>query len=120
MDRVIKDASEDEPAFAAPWEATAFAIKAHLTATGAIDAADFAAALGEELRKDHGPADEGTAYFVAFLAALERVAAPLASEHALVDERRAWREAAARTPHGEPIVLQEAASADAAGGQAPS
>lgn len=108
MNASSKDPAAEEPAFAAPWEATAFAIKAHLTATGAIDASDFAAALGEELRKDHAAADEGTAYFVAFVAALERVAAPIAPGDALDAERSAWREAAARTPHGEPIVLTDA------------
>ncbi|WP_108660859.1 nitrile hydratase accessory protein [Acuticoccus kandeliae] len=95
----------DEPAFAAPWEATAFALKAHLVATGALDASAFAALLGEELRKDHAAQDEGTAYFVAYVAALERAIAAIAPPEALAAEQAAWREAAEATPHGEPIVL---------------
>jgi hypothetical protein len=94
------------PAFAAPWEATAFALKAHLVATGIVDAGRFAALLGEELRKDHHARDEGTAYFVAFVAALERAIADIAPPAALAAEREAWRAAARATPHGRPITLQ--------------
>lgn len=99
----------DEPAFAAPWEAAAFALRAHLVETGRLDPNAFAAALGEELRAGHRPADAGTAYFVAFVAALERTVAPLAAPDApdaLAAEREAWRRAAAATPHGEPIALE--------------
>jgi len=99
-------AGEEEPAFAAPWEASAFALKAHLVARGHIDAGRFAALLGEALRQDPQPADEGTAYFVAFVTALERAATPLAAPQELDAERTLWREAAEATPHGEPVVLR--------------
>jgi hypothetical protein len=98
-----------EPAFAAPWEANAWALKAHLVETGQLDPARFAALLGEELRRGHAPADDGTAYFVAFVAALERAVAPLAPAELLAAEREAWREAAERTPHGDPIELRRQA-----------
>ncbi|MEO1106084.1 MAG: hypothetical protein AAFW98_20515, partial [Pseudomonadota bacterium] len=65
-------AADDEPAFAAPWEAQAFALKAHLVAAGRLDANHFANLLGEEMRRNPSPADDGTAYFVAFVRALER------------------------------------------------
>lgn len=57
-------------------------------------------------------ADPGSAtlpYYEQWLAALER----LVTQRALVDEaelaqrKEAWRAAAARTPHGEPIVLSK-------------
>lgn len=94
----------EEAAFAAPWEANAFALRAHLVETGRLDAARFAALLGEELRNRHAPADDGTAYFVAFVTALERALAPLV-DYCFADEQQTWREAAQRTPHGQPIRL---------------
>ncbi|WMS41095.1 nitrile hydratase accessory protein [Acuticoccus sp. MNP-M23] len=101
----------DEPTFAAPWEATAFALKAHLVETGKLDAGDFAAHLGAALRENPAPADDGTAYFVAFVTALERAIAPLAPADALAAEIDAWHSAAAATPHGEPIELPQKATA---------
>ncbi len=97
-------APADEPAFAAPWEAEAFALKAHLVETGRIRADEFAALFGEALRQDPAAADGGTGYFVAFVAALERAVAAMAPPEELAAEREAWRQAAAATPHGQPIV----------------
>lgn len=93
------------PAFAAPWEATAFALRAHLVETGVIDAGAFATLLGDELRRDHAAQDDGTAYFAAFVRALERCVEPLAAPGEQDRERRRWRKAAAATPHGQPITL---------------
>jgi len=94
------------PAFAAPWEATAFALRAHLVERGALDANRFATLLGEELARDPAARDNGTAYFVAFVSALERAIAEAGTvAQSLADERQAWRDAAAKTPHGEPITL---------------
>lgn len=98
--------AEGEPAFAAPWEADAWALKSHLVKTGRLDPSRFAAILGEELRRPHAAPEEGTVYFVAFVAALERAVAPFAAAGDLAAERAAWAEAARRTPHGEPIELQ--------------
>jgi nitrile hydratase accessory protein len=96
----------DAPAFAAPWEATAFALRAHLVGQGVLDANRFAALLGEELAREPAAQDEGTNYFVAFVTALERaVAEGGARAEALAAERQAWRDAAAATPHGLPITL---------------
>ena len=94
------------PAFAAPWEATAFALRAHLVERGTLDPCRFASLLGEELSAAPEARDAGTAYFVAFVTALERaVGESAAAEAALAEEREAWREAAANTPHGSPITL---------------
>lgn len=98
-------AGEEQPAFAAPWEAQVFALKTHLVETGRLDAGAFAEALGRALREDHAPADDGTAYFVAFVTALERSIAAMASADELAAERDAWLRAAALTPHGAPIEV---------------
>lgn len=95
------DASE-EPRFAAPWEASAFAMRIHLAETGALDPAAFSKFLGEEMERAHDPAD-GTAYFAAFVRALERAVSHIASEDALRSEAQVWRRAAQNTPHGAPI-----------------
>lgn len=96
--------SDDEPRFAAPWEATAFALRGHLVERGDLDPVRFSALLGEELRAGHTAADDGTAYFVAFVRALERAVEPLAAPGELDRERSDWRDAAAATPHGAPIL----------------
>ncbi|MEM8662567.1 MAG: nitrile hydratase accessory protein [Pseudomonadota bacterium] len=98
-------AGESDPAFAAPWEAEAFALKAHLVATGKLDATRFAEVFSAALAEAPAPRDDGTAYFVAFVTALERALGELAPPADLVNEQAAWRAAAASTPHGEPIVL---------------
>lgn len=92
----------EEP-FAAPWEAEAFALRAHLVATGALDPQRFSECLGEEMAAGHTPRDGGTAYFVAFVRALERAMAPVAPAADLAAEQAAWTAAAAATPHGAPI-----------------
>ncbi|MEM7695590.1 MAG: nitrile hydratase accessory protein [Pseudomonadota bacterium] len=92
-----------EPNFSAPWEAEAFALRAHLVRTGRLDAAAFSACLGEEMAAGHAARDGGTAYFVAFVRALERALAADVPAGALASEQGAWRAAAAATPHGAPI-----------------
>ncbi|RAI03639.1 nitrile hydratase accessory protein [Acuticoccus sediminis] len=98
-------AKDDAPAFAAPWEATAFALRAHLLERGLIDPAAFAAIYGEELRRGHPAPEDGTADYVAFVRALERALAPIAPDGDLTAEQQRWRDAADATPHGQPITL---------------
>ncbi len=97
----------DGPAFAAPWEATAFALRAYLLDRGVIDASAFAVFYGEELRRGHTPPEDGTADYVAFVRALERALEAVASDADLTAEQQRWRDAAAATPHGAPITLPE-------------
>ena len=51
--------------------------------------------------------DDGTEYYLDWLAALERLstAKGLTTAKTLADLRDAWQMAAARTPHGQPIEL---------------
>ncbi|UOM36281.1 nitrile hydratase accessory protein [Acuticoccus sp. I52.16.1] len=100
-------ARDDGPAFAAPWEATAFALRAHLLDRGLVDPARFAELYGEELRRGHAQPEDGTADYVAFVRALERAIAAVAPEADLVAEQQRWRDAAASTPHGTPIALPD-------------
>ena len=94
---------EDEPAFQEPWEAQAFAMVVNLHARGAFTWEEWAQALSSEI---HG--GEERRYYAHWLAALEKIVAQkeLASQASLEKRRHAWKEAAARTPHGMPITLK--------------
>src|SRR5262245_53883487 len=101
----------DGPVFRAPWEAHAFAMALALQQKGVFGWSEWAAALGEEIKKAQaaGDPDTGETYYRHWLAALERIVAEkgLASALALAQHYDAWDRAAHRTPHGTPIELQE-------------
>jgi nitrile hydratase accessory protein len=93
-----------EPVFREPWEAQAFAMTLRLHERGLFSWSEWAKALGAEIaRAGEGPSD----YYRLWLAALENlVAAKSIVDPGEIAQRQAqWREAAAATPHGEPIVL---------------
>jgi len=94
---------DDEPVFNEPWEAQAFAMVINLHQNGAFTWAEWADALSKQI---HGP--ETRDYYQHWLCALESLVAEkqLASTDALLSKKAQWHEAAARTPHGEPIELQ--------------
>lgn len=100
------------PVFKEPWEAQAFAIAVALQERGHFTWSEWAALLGEEIRKAQaaGDPDTGATYYQHWLATLERIIAlkGLASGDALLRTKAAWSKAAERTPHGTPIELQEA------------
>ena len=102
--------NDNEPAFREPWEAQAFALARSLQERGVFSATEWAAALGEEIKKAQaaGDPDTGATYYRHWLAALERLVAAkgLADARALAHYREAWRRACARTPHGTPITLE--------------
>ena len=97
------------PVFREPWEAQAFAMTLLLEARGTFSWAEWAEALGEEIRQAQraGDPDSGDTYYRHWLAALERLvtAKGIASPAALLGARHAWSHAAARTPPGMPLVL---------------
>jgi len=100
----------EEPVFREPWEAEAFAVAVALQQRGVISATEWAAALGEEIKKAQaaGDPDRGDTYYHHWLAALERLIAAkgLADAQTLARTQEAWRRASARTPHGTPIILR--------------
>jgi len=101
--------SNDGPVFREPWEAQAFALARSLRERGVFSSSEWAAALGEEIKKaqTEGDRDTGETYYHHWLAALERLVAAkgLADSETLARTREAWRRASARTPHGTPIEL---------------
>ena len=100
---------EQGPVFREPWEAQAFAMALALQRRGVFTWSEWAAALGEEIKRAQraGDPDTGETYYRHWLATLERLVAEkgVASEETLGRYREAWDRAADRTPHGTPIEL---------------
>ena len=99
----------DGPVFREPWEARAFALALALQEAGLFTWPEWAAALGDEIRRAQaaGDADTGETYYNHWLATLEKLIAAkgAASLELLRRYRDAWDHAADRTPHGSPIEL---------------
>ncbi len=125
--------SGDEPVFAEPWQAQAFAMVLQLHQRGLFSWPEWAAALaaqinaarpagqtghtgqtesseGSEVTDDTHDSDDGRTYYRHWLAALEALVASkgAASTAQLARCAQAWHTAAGRTPHGLPVVLQPA------------
>jgi len=98
------------PVFREPWEAQAFALAVALHKRGLFTWNEWAATLGEEIKRAQaaGDPDRGDTYYHHWLAALQRLVAAkgIADPATLARYRDAWERAAERTPHGAPIVLQ--------------
>ena len=102
---------EGGPVFAEPWQAQAFALAVRLSAEGYFTWKEWSSALAEELKsaQDCGEADDGTRYYVHWLAALERLVTGkgLVDTASLLARKEAWADAYRHTPHGKPVVLSE-------------
>ena len=100
------------PVFGAPWEAQAFAMTVALHERGVFSWSEWAAALAAAIRQAQaaGDADTGATYYRHWLEALEAlvIARGLASTERLHALEHAWAAAAQRTPHGQPVLLNEA------------
>jgi len=107
---------DEGPVFREPWEAQAFALAVSLEERGLFTWGEWAATLGDEIKKAQaaGDPDTGETYYRHWLATLERMVAAkgLADRATLVRTREAWEHACARTPHGTPIELQPGDFAD--------
>jgi nitrile hydratase accessory protein len=100
----------DGPVFPAPWAARAFAMAVAMNERGLFTWSEWSEILGAHVavatEEDAGDAE---AYWRAWLAALEDILArkTIAPRETLLNLKEAWREAAERTPHGQPIELPE-------------
>jgi nitrile hydratase accessory protein len=98
------------PVFREPWEAHAFAMALALYDRGLFAWTEWAAKLGEEIKKAQaaGDPDTGETYYRHWLATLERIVAEkgVTTAQALAQHHDAWERAAHRTPHGTPIELR--------------
>ncbi len=102
--------TEDGPVFAEPWQAQAFAMTLALHERGLFSWPEWAQALARQIAaaQQAGDADRGDTYYHHWLATLEGLVAAkgASSEAELARTRDAWGQAAARTPHGQPVVLE--------------
>ena len=98
------------PVFREPWEAQAFALTLSLYDRGLFQWPEWAATLGDEIKKAQaaGDPDTGETYYRHWLATLERLVAEkgVATRDTLHRYRDAWDRACDRTPHGKPIELE--------------
>ncbi len=99
--------SGGEPVFREPWEAEAFALAVKLHEHGLFTGREWAETLGAQIR-----CDPAMPYYEQWLAALETL---VEAKHVLGRDERLtrieeWREAARRTPHGQPIELGASSS----------
>jgi nitrile hydratase accessory protein len=98
------------PVFREPWEAQAFSMTLHLYDRGLFKWPEWAAILGDEIKKAQaaGDPDTGETYYRHWLAALERIVAEkgVTDADTLRKYHDAWDHAADRTPHGTPIELR--------------
>ena len=98
------------PVFREPWEAQAFAMALALHERGLFTWQEWAATLGEEIKRAQasGDPDTGETYYRHWLNTLERLVAAkgVTDSATLARYRDAWDHAAERTPHGTPIELK--------------
>jgi nitrile hydratase accessory protein len=99
----------DGPVFGEPWEAQSFAMTLTMHEQGLFTWSEWTQALAREIKRaqERGDPDTGETYYRHWVAALESIIAEkgVTDRAALERYNRAWRSAADRTPHGEPIVL---------------
>jgi nitrile hydratase accessory protein len=97
------------PVFPTAWAARAFALAVAMNEHGVFTWSEWSSTLGPIVAAETAadPADP-KAYWRAWLSALEAVLAEkqAAAGGDLLDLKEAWREAAERTPHGQPIELR--------------
>ncbi len=95
--------------FAEPWQAQAFAMTVRLHERGVFSWNEWAAALTREVHRP-GRAADGSDYFDCWVAALSGLLAErgLAGESEQAELSLRWQRAAEATPHGMPILLENA------------
>jgi nitrile hydratase accessory protein len=102
------------PVFRAPWEAQAFGMTLALYERGLFTWREWAERLSVEIAAARDR-DDGSRYYELWLAALEKLVADkrLVLEPELAQRRDEWAQAAADTPHGQPIELRPRGPASA-------
>jgi nitrile hydratase accessory protein len=104
---------EEPEVFAEPWHAQLFAITMRLAQAGHFTWTEWSEHFGavQAAKALAGAPDDGSAYYDAWLPALESllIERDLADAGDLADIKDAWTEAYLETPHGEPVQLKASA-----------
>lgn len=97
------------PVFREPWEAQAFGMTLALYEGGHFTWKEWTERLAGEIAaaRERGETDDGSRYYLYWLAALEKLVADkcLVLTPELLTRKRQWDVAARLTPHGKPIEL---------------
>ena len=103
----------EDPVFAEPWQARAFALVLKLAERGHFTSSEWTAALSREVA-----GDDGSHYYEHWLTALEKLVVNkgLADSAALLARKEAWHDAYLHTPHGQPVELWSRGSGDVPSG----
>jgi nitrile hydratase accessory protein len=100
-DVFLEEEKRNGRVFAAPWHAQVFSMCVNLSEAGYFTWSEWVERFVQE------PGEEVDAYYERWLAALEKIVADrrLVTPAELGATQDAWREAARKTPHGQPIVI---------------
>ena len=105
---------EGRPLFADSWEAEAFAIGKLLVAEGLVTPREWYDVISDEIRKAQaaGDPDRGDTHYQHWMSALERICVEkgLVDAGTLEEHVEIWGRAVANTPHGVPILFENAFS----------
>ena len=101
--------AEQQPIFAEPQEAHAFAIAVKLSEKGLLKWSEWSDVLAEEIKeaKDQGRSDFGNTYYQFWLSALETILLEknILKKSDLKSMMEQWRHAYLTTQHGNPVKL---------------
>jgi nitrile hydratase accessory protein len=99
-------AEPEKVTFAEPWQAHAYALAYELHRAGLFTWEEWSRTLGARLKVR--PQDDGGAYYLAWLEAVEALVVQKGAVSAtkLGELKEAWREAYEATPHGKPVELR--------------
>lgn len=102
---------EERPAFNESWQVQAYALVQVLIETGRISSSHWAKAFGAALREaaDRGEPDSTDTYYTALSEILQRIliAGGRMQDYEIQQRMDDWRAAYRRTPHGNPVRLNE-------------
>jgi nitrile hydratase accessory protein len=100
---------ENSPVFAAPWEASSFAMVLALYRAGRFEWREWVELLSAEIAASE-PDPTGALYYEHWTAALEKllVRLGLLTPAAIGERSGAWRAAYLATPHGKEVLLANA------------
>ncbi len=103
----------DGPVFDHPWQAQAFSMIVHLNKQGHFAWKEWVDTFSKEIKASPDLPGESTndAYYRQWIAALENMVTSLgvANSTEITERAEEWRKAYINTPHGQPIVLANAA-----------
>jgi nitrile hydratase accessory protein len=102
-------ADETIPVFAAPWEASAFAMVLALHRAGRFEWREWVELLSAEIASAE-PDPTGALYYERWTRALEKLVAKigLLTPDSIDARSQAWRSAYLATPHGHEVLLDNA------------